>query len=209
MLVYVATTNQGKLHELRELTAGSEMHLIVDETYEAPAEGDTSYAENAAIKARSLRTSLLARGIQAAVIADDSGLEVSAISGRPGVLSARYGGELSWEARRQFLLDELSESADRDARFICVLHFIDERGHELVAHAHVDGLITTEDRGERGFSYDPIFFYPPMDRTFAELRIREKNAISHRAIAIGKLLVSLGSNADADEIDHEPNSTKG
>ena len=203
MLVYVATTNEGKLRELRELTAGSDLHLMVDELYTAAPEGDLSYAENAAIKARALRVSLLERGIQAAVIADDSGLEVSALDGRPGVLSARYGGDFSWEERRGFLLGELAQAADRTARFVCVLHFIDEQGNELISHAHVDGEITTEDRGERGFSYDPIFYYPPLERTFAELRIREKNAVSHRAIAVGKLLVSLGSNVDQDEDERE------
>ncbi len=204
MLVYVATTNQGKLHELRELTAGSELHLLVDDEYEAVTEGETSYAENAALKARALRSSLLARGIRAAVIADDSGLEVAALQGNPGVLSARYGGELTWEARRRYLLEQIAGQSDRKARFVCVLHFIDELGEEIVSHAHVEGEITTEDRGEGGFSYDPIFFYAPLDRTFAELRIREKNAVSHRAIAVGKLLVALGSSADDGNLDlHE------
>jgi len=208
MLVYVATTNQGKLRELRELTAGSDLHLLVDESYTAAPEGDASYTENAAAKAHALRDSLLARGIRAAVLADDSGLEVTALDGRPGVLSARYGGDLSWEARRELLLSELSEKADRSARFVCVLHFIDELGEELVAEAFVDGEITKENRGEQGFSYDPIFFYPPLDQTFAELRIREKNAVSHRAIAVSKLLIALNGSADEDETEREIAKTR-
>ncbi len=205
MLVYVATTNPGKLHELRELTAGSDLHLMVDETYEAAPEGDTSYADNAAAKARSLRASLLARGIHAAVLADDSGLEVAALNGQPGVLSARYGGEqLSWAERRALLVGELSTATDRSARFVCVLHFIDEHGAEFVAHASVEGSITLEDRGEQGFSYDPIFWYPPLQRSFAELRIREKNAVSHRAIAMSKLLISLGDSEERENMStHE------
>ena len=147
MLVYVATTNQGKLLELRELTAGSSLHLMVDDSYVAATEGESSYAENAAIKAHALRNSLLERGITAAVIADDSGLEIDALDGRPGVLSARYGGDLTWEERRRYILGEMADQANRKARFVCVLHFIDELNNEIVSHAYVDGEITMEERG--------------------------------------------------------------
>jgi len=188
MLVYVATTNQCKLRELQELTAGSGLDLIVDEAYRAAPEDGATYAENAAAKARALRDSLSERGIRAAVLADDSGLEVAALEGAPGLLSARYGGELSWEARRRLLLKELGDADDRSARFRCVLHLIDEQGAEFVAEALVEGQIAKEERGGRGFSYDPIFFYPPLGRTFAELTHQEKNAISHRAFAVREIL---------------------
>jgi XTP/dITP diphosphohydrolase len=113
------------------------------------------------------------------------------LDGRPGVLSARYGGAVDWEDRRRMLLDEMAPFADRAARFVCHLHFIDENGNENATSGIVDGEICVEDRGAGGFSYDPIFFYPPMGRTFAELQIREKNAISHRARAVGRLLTTL------------------
>jgi XTP/dITP diphosphohydrolase len=208
MLVYVATTNEGKLRELRELTAGSGLHLLIDEEYVAAAEGDTSYVENAAIKARALRESLVARGIHAAVLADDSGLEVHALQGRPGVLSARYGGDLTWEARRKMLIEEIGNAQDRAARFVCVLHFIDERGEEIVSEAFVDGEITKENHGEQGFSFDPIFHYPPLGKTFAELRLREKNAVSHRAIAVSKLLIALNAVSDEHEMGRETANPK-
>jgi XTP/dITP diphosphohydrolase len=199
MLVYVATTNQGKLRELRELTADSGLELLLDEAYVAVPEDHPSYVENAATKARALHDSLSARGIRAAVLADDSGLEIAALQGRPGIHSARYGGERSWEARRRLLLEEIGDGVDRAARFICALHFIEDRGKERVVTAFVEGEITKEERGERGFSYDPIFLYPPLGRTFAELTPHEKNTISHRGRAVSKLLTAL----DAAKGDHE------
>jgi XTP/dITP diphosphohydrolase len=188
VIVYVATTNPGKLRELRELTAGSYLHLISDDLYEEVDEDEQSYAENAALKARSYRRILLEHGVQACVIADDSGLEVHALQNRPGILSARYGGQVSWEERRQMLLAELAPHEDRTARFVCALHFIDEHGHEISVSGTVDGLISEADQGERG--------YPPLGKTFAELRIREKNAISHRARAVGDLLHMLSDSEE-------------
>ena len=108
MIVYVATTNPGKLRELKELTAGSDLHLATDDLYEEVDEDESSYALNAALKARSYRRILLEHGVSACVLADDSGLEVVALHNRPGVLSARYGGAISWAERRQRLLGELA-----------------------------------------------------------------------------------------------------
>lgn len=196
MIVYVATTNPGKLRELRELTAGSALHLVTDELYEEVDEDEDSYAANAALKARSYRQILLEHGVRACVLADDSGLEVRALNGRPGVLSARYGGKISWDERRRLLLDEVGAHEDRSARFVCVLHFIDEHGHEHSVHGEVDGVLAEADRGDSGFSYDPLFFYPPLGKTFAELRIREKNAVSHRARAVGDLLHLLDDETE-------------
>jgi len=199
MIVYVATTNPGKLRELGELTAGSELRLITDELYEEADEGEASYAENAAIKARRYREILLAHNVRAAVMADDSGLEIAALNGRPGVLSARYGGNVDWPTRRALLLEELREARDRSARFVCAIHFIDERGHEIAVEGVVAGDIVEEERGTEGFSYDPLFFYPPLGRTFGELGIREKNAISHRARAVGALLHALDEHDEREK----------
>ena len=87
---------------------------------------------------------------------------------------------------------------DRRARFVCALHFIDEHGSELAVRGEVDGEISLEDRGDGGFSYDPIFIYPPLGKTFAEMRVREKNAVSHRARAVGSLLRQLDDREERE-----------
>ena|SRR5947209_6959894 len=193
MTVYVATKNAGKLRELEALFAGVGFALATFDGYADPVEGDTSYADNAALKARALHAQLRAAGMAGAVLADDSGLEVAALGGRPGVLTAYYGGAgLSWSERRRLLLGELAANGgmDRRARFVCALHFIAAGGRELTATGTVDGEIALEERGELGFSFDPVFFYPLAGRTFAELSAEEKNRVSHRARAAAALLAS-------------------
>jgi XTP/dITP diphosphohydrolase len=200
MTVYVATKNAGKLRELEALFIGALIDgepfaLETFEAYADPVEGDTSYAANAALKARALHAQLSQSGVAGNVLADDSGLEVIALGGRPGVLTAYYGGPgLTWSERRRALLAELSETgdgADRRARFVCALHFIDAAGREVSATGTVDGEIASDERGERGFSFDPVFFYPPAGRTFAELSADEKNRVSHRAASVTTLLDAL------------------
>jgi len=164
--------------------------------YEDPIEGDTSYGDNAALKARALHAQLQRAGRPASVLADDSGLEAYALDRRPGVLTAYYGGaDLPWSERRKRLLAEIERTPlgdfDRRARFVCALHFIDEAGREFAAMGTVDGEIATEDRGAAGFSFDPIFFYPPAGRTFAEMEDEEKNRVSHRAIAAAALVAAV------------------
>ena len=199
VIVYVATKNAGKLRELEALFAGAGFDLRTFDAYADPVEGDTSYADNAALKARALRAQLREAGVAGAVLADDSGLEVAALGGRPGVLTAYYGGaRLSWSERRRALLDELAAvgaGADRWARFVCALHFIGEAGREVTATGTVDGEIVPEERGELGFSFDPLFFYPPAGQTFAELSAQEKNRVSHRARAAAALLEAMGGGA--------------
>jgi XTP/dITP diphosphohydrolase len=126
-------------------------------------------------------------GIAANVLADDSGLEVRALDGRPGVATAYYGGAgLSWAQRRAALLDEMRRlgATDRRCRFVCALHFIGAEDREIATFATVEGEVAREDRGAQGFSFDPIFVYPPARKTFAEMTDAEKNAVSHRAIAV-------------------------
>lgn len=194
MRVYVATKNPGKLREMEQLFAGSPLELTTYPEYRDPVEGDASYAHNAALKARALREQLLAAGIRAAVLADDSGLEVAALGGRPGVMTAYYGGDgLTWAERRRALLEEMERlgARDRRARFVCALHFIDAEGRETAGFGLVDGEIAPEERGEVGFSFDPIFLYPPAGRTFAELSAEAKNRVSHRAYAARRLLSAM------------------
>jgi non-canonical purine NTP pyrophosphatase (RdgB/HAM1 family) len=192
--IHVATRNGGKLREMEALFAGSGFTLATYDRYLEPVEGETSYAENAALKARTLHQQLRETDLPANVLADDSGLEVYALDGMPGVMTAYYGGvELSWAERRRRLLSELDGSglADRTARFVCALHFISDGGREFGALATVEGEIAREDRGEAGFSFDPIFLYPAAGRTFAEMDEAEKNRVSHRAVAAAGLLATL------------------
>jgi XTP/dITP diphosphohydrolase len=194
MRVYVATKNHGKLQEMEQLFAGSSFELATYEGYEDPAEGDVSYADNAALKAHALHAQLRRAGVRGNVLADDSGLEVYALDRRPGVLTAYYGGaDLPWSERRRKLLAELARSGsdDRRARFVCALHFVDEQGREFATMATVDGEVASEERGELGFSFDPIFLYQPLGKTFGELRAQEKNRVSHRAIAAAALVTSV------------------
>lgn len=194
MRIAVATRNAGKLREMEALFAGSGFTLATYENYAEPVEGETSYCENAALKARTLHRQLQAAELPADVLADDSGLEVYALDGRPGVMTAYYGGiGLSWAERRRRLLAELEESGetDRSARFVCALHFIGDGGREFATLATVEGEIARADRGAAGFSFDPIFLYPPARLTFAEMADSEKNLVSHRAIAVAGLLATL------------------
>jgi len=192
--VYAATKNAGKLRELRAIFADSGWDLVSHDAYRDVSEEGTTYAQNAALKARALSAQLRAAGVDHAVLGDDSGLEVTALGGRPGILSARYfGSKASWIERRQGILAELRDAgaSNRSARFVCALHFIDARGRETVVERDVQGRIAEEERGSAGFSYDPIFEYPPAGRTFAELTEEEKNAVSHRARAAQALLEAL------------------
>ncbi len=194
MKTFLATKNAGKLGELRVLFDGSPLDIATYADYTDVSEDATSYVGNAMLKARALHRQIREAGIEAAVLADDSGLEVDALDGRPGVFSARYAGaDSSWTQRRGALLEEVGDvpEAGRTARFVCVMALIVPSGEPHVALGIVEGRITARETGERGFGYDPIFYYPPLRRTFAQLRTEEKNAVSHRRRAADALLASL------------------
>jgi len=191
---FVATKNIGKLGELRAIFAGTELDLDTYPLYAEPAEGETSYVENAAIKTDALREQLRLVGIDGAVLADDSGLEVAALDGRPGVLSSRYQGpDATWPVRREALLGEMKDVPDdkRAAKFCCAILLILADGAEVKGYGEVRGTIAREEHGKFGFGYDPIFFYPPAGKTFAELDESEKNRVSHRGRAASALLSAL------------------
>lgn len=194
MKVYLASKNAGKRAEFQALFEGTGIELLEFPGYRDVVEGESGYAENAALKARALREQLLDAGIEAAVLADDSGLEIDALDGRPGVVTAYYGGaDLTWAQRREYVLSELAriDPVERTARFVCYLHYIDDEGTETAVNASVDGTIATRDRGDGGFSFDPIFVYPAAQKTFAELTPAEKNLVSHRRRAVSMLLHAL------------------
>jgi XTP/dITP diphosphohydrolase len=184
----IATRNAGKLREFRELLIPLESKVLsladlsIDAEFE---ETGNSFAENARLKA--LAYSGLTR---LPVLADDSGLEVDALGGRPGIHSARYAGPGASDSDRiRKLLGELEKSGGgRDARFVCSLALAQEGVVLLEAEGECRGLIANEPRGTRGFGYDPVFYFPELGKTYAELDPEEKNRYSHRARAAASLL---------------------
>ena len=183
MIVAVATTNEGKVRELAALLAPAIELVAAPRGYEAPEETGATYFENALIKARAL-----ADITRSAALADDSGLEVDALGGRPGVHSSRYGATTALRNAR--LLDELRGRVgdERRARFRTVLVLVRPDGSELAAEGTCEGVIADEPRGGRGFGYDPLFLVPELGRTFAELSGEEKARRSSRAVAARALL---------------------
>jgi XTP/dITP diphosphohydrolase len=180
----VATHNQGKIREYRDLLADLPLTVTwLDEervSFDVDETGDT-FVENATLKA-----STYARHTGLLTWADDSGLEVDALGGRPGVYSARFGGPgLSDRDRFQKLLLELRDVpyAHRTARFRCVVAIAVPGGPVYTVHGAVEGYIIEQPRGDFGFGYDPVFLIPEQGVTMAELPPATKNRISHRAIA--------------------------
>jgi len=142
--LYVATEKAGKIRELRAIFGDAGVELLRFAAYRAPAEGDASYAENAALKARSLAQQLADRRLRVAVLGDDSGLEVAALGRAPGILSARSGGEnATWAERRRSIIAALAAtgSQDRSATFVCALHLIKVAGSEIAVERSVEGRI--------------------------------------------------------------------
>ena len=196
MKTYVATNNPGKLRELKALFARSAVAIVTPRKRVAldVAEDASTYAGNALLKAQALAADLRERHIAAAVLADDSGLEIDALGGRPGIYSARYGGaEIDWPARRAALLAELRGVPPyrRTARFLCTLALIEPHGEPLLARGEVSGYILESETGTGGFGYDAVFLHPPSGRSFAALSEKEKNAVSHRRRAVDALLAML------------------
>ncbi len=180
----VATHNPGKIREYRELLADLPLEvtsLDAEGITQDVEETGATFAENAILKARSYAAMT---GLWA--WADDSGLEVAALDGRPGVYSARYGGPGRTDQDRcQTILDELKHipQAEWTARFHCVVAIALPHGRVYTADGAVEGAITAHPRGSNGFGYDPIFYIPQFNATMAELSPETKNRISHRAIA--------------------------
>jgi len=181
----IATRNTGKLNEFNQLLATFQLNVIsLLECPDIPeiAETGASFTENAILKAEAVTgyTGEFA-------MADDSGLEVDALGGRPGIFSARFAGLSADDAaNNEKLLEELREIPlpDRTARFRSVIAISGPGYKTRVAEGVCEGLVITEPRGKGGFGYDPLFFVPSAGKTFAEMAESEKNAISHRARAM-------------------------
>lgn len=195
MRIVLATNNAHKADEISHVLGmdGLEFVTLKEAGIESdPAEDAETFEGNARIKALAARAAAGLDGAPVAVMADDSGLEVAALDGAPGVYSSRFAGEDgNDEANNALLLERLDGIPDgeRTARFVCTLVFVDEDGSELVAKGSVEGKIGYEKRGDEGFGYDPLFFPDEYDGklTFAEVPQAEKNKISHRARALRKM----------------------
>jgi XTP/dITP diphosphohydrolase len=191
----IGSTNQGKLSEYREILGGLDLELVapsdLDPIPPEPDEDALTFAENASAKARAYAT---ATGLR--TIADDSGLEVYALRGAPGVRSRRFfGGDASAEERNTKLLALLDGVEDRSARFVCVTALASPDGHVELFEGEVRGEIAESPRGEAGFGYDPVFVIAGDGRTMAELPSEEKHRVSHRGLAGAKLRARLAAGA--------------
>ncbi|MGD9007911.1 MAG: XTP/dITP diphosphatase [Desulfobacteraceae bacterium] len=183
IILVLATRNQGKTDEIKALLNQFKIDIRNLEDFgpipPIVEDGDT-FEENAYKKA-----SLTARYLGLPALADDSGLVVEALNGAPGVHSARYAGKNASDSQRyRKLLQELGDSENRAAKFVCVLSLAVPTGPALTYEAGCEGVITHEPVGTGGFGYDPVFFYPPLDKTFAQLTRQEKNQVSHRGKAL-------------------------
>jgi XTP/dITP diphosphohydrolase len=184
----LATTNPGKVREIVDVLSGLPLDLVTLSDYPgipAPLETGHTFEENARAKAR-----YYASATAQLTVAEDSGLEIDALDGAPGVESARWGGPGTTYAQKFALIQEALRSRgspESPARFVCALALA-RAGHVLFeARGTIEGRIAQTPQGEGGFGYDPIFFYPPLNRTLAEVEAHQKAAVSHRGKAFRAL----------------------
>jgi XTP/dITP diphosphohydrolase len=187
----IGSGNPGKQREYRELFAGLDLELVVPEDLDPvlpePEETGSTFAENASLKARAYAA---ASGLR--TVADDSGLEVDALRGAPGLRSRRFfGDDASAPERNQKLLALLDGVEERGARFVCVTALASPDGRVELFDGEVRGEIALAPRGDQGFGYDPLFVIAGDGRTMAELPAHEKHRISHRGLAVAKLRAHL------------------
>jgi len=204
--IVIATRNPGKILEIKELLKNFPVQIqCLDDFGPIPevVEDGTTFEKNAYKKAE-----FVSRVLGAPALADDSGLTVDVLGGRPGVLSARYGGEqLTDKQRCEKLLAEMKGEQNRKAAFQCAISIAVPTGQALTYESCCEGLIAERLDGDGGFGYDPIFYYPTFQRTFAQLSRVEKNSVSHR----GKALSDIASEFDKVLIwiqRHMPGSQK-
>jgi len=186
IILVIATRNKGKTKEIKDLFKDFPIDIKnIDDFGPIPhleEDGDT-FDENAYKKA-----SFAARILGLPALADDSGLTVEALKGAPGIHSARYAGENATDEQRYLkLLSEMEGVSNRKAAFECVISIAVPTGPALTYEARCEGLITEVPAGSSGFGYDPVFYYPPYKKTFAELTRQEKNRVSHRGKALAEL----------------------
>lgn len=188
----IGTQNKGKIKELKKFLADLSFEIKSLDEFEnivEPEETGSTFAENAALKA-----TYYALETEMHTLADDSGLEVEALGGSPGVFSARYAGENSTDAEKiAKLIDELKKKVDRRAKFVCSMAISDKTGKIIFAADGIcEGSIALNASGTNGFGYDPVFIPDGFEKTFGELSEEIKSEISHRKRAINKIIRFLG-----------------
>ena len=201
MKVVLASQNKHKLEEISQITAKFDMELVLQSDLGVQIdveETGTTFEENSLLKAKAV---MEATGLPA--LADDSGIAVDALNGEPGVYSARYGGDESLDDWGRLLLllknTEHVPDGQRQAKFVSVITMVTPEGRVIQARGEIHGELTREARGENGFGYDPIFYYPPLGKTTAELSPEEKNQVSHRAKALKVFYEKLKEAGYADK----------
>ena len=201
MRVVLASKNKHKLEEISKITEKFGMELVLQSELGVDLdveENGTTFEENSFIKAEAV---MKATGLPA--LADDSGIAVDALNGEPGIYSARYGFDDSLDdwGRLQLLLKNTENVPDgkRQAQFVCVITMVTPDGKTIQARGEIHGELTRAPRGENGFGYDPIFYYPPLGMTTAELSPEQKNQVSHRANALKEFYAKLKEAGYADK----------
>lgn len=186
----IATSNDHKLQEFQTMLHPLGYHVISLKSlpYEVDIEENgTTFEENALIKARALYEMT-----HQSVISDDSGLCVNAMNHEPGVHSARFMGyDTDYDVKNRAIMERVAQAEDKGAQYVCAIAYIEEDGTEHVFTGVVEGCISEEMIGEQGFGYDPIFYYPPYHTTLANVSEAKKNRISHRSLALQKLLAYM------------------
>lgn len=191
----IATGNQHKLEEMRELLKNTTYEVIGQKEVIGDLDVDetgVTFQENARIKAL-----VVSNQCDYLVLADDSGLVIDALDGEPGINSARYlGHDTSYDYKNQVILERMKDKENRDARFVCAISLC--QGDKVVYEVEetIEGEIANRVLGENGFGYDPIFYYPPMQKGTAEMTMKEKNEVSHRGKAMRKIITYLKNNND-------------
>ena len=201
MKVVLASKNKHKLVEISKITEKFDMELVLQSELGIDIdveETGTTFEENSFLKAEAV---MKATGLPA--LADDSGIAVDALNGEPGVYSARYGFDETLDdwGRLELLLKNTENVPDgqRQAQFVCVITMVTPEGLTIQARGEIHGELTREPKGENGFGYDPIFYYPPLGKTTAELSPEEKNQVSHRANALKIFYEKLKEAGYADK----------
>ena len=201
MKVVLASKNKHKLVEISKITEKFGMELILQSELGVDIDVDetgTTFEENSFLKAEAV---MKATGLPA--LADDSGIAVDALNGEPGIYSARYGFDDTLDdwGRLLLLLKNTEQVPDgqRQAQFVCVITMVTPEGECIQVRGEIQGELLRQPRGENGFGYDPIFYYPPLGKTAAELSPQEKNRVSHRAVALKLLNEKLVEAGYADK----------
>ena len=201
MKVVLASKNAHKLKEISKITEKFDMELVLESQLGVDIdveETGTTFEENSFLKAEAV---MKATGLPA--LADDSGIAVDALNGEPGIYSARYGFDPSLDdwGRLELLLKNTEKVPDgsRQAQFVCVITLVTPEGQVIQARGEAHGELLRQPAGEGGFGYDPIFYYPPLGKSFAELSPEEKNQVSHRAQALKLFYEKLKEAGYADK----------